>query len=427
VKIVDVDPASPLFGCIRPGYKVVAINGKRVLDSIDFRYRIADESVTIRFADHSGRELEFQLDMPDSGGLGLTLDDDAIKRCRCDCIFCFVLQQPKGLRRSLYVKDEDYRLSFTHGNFITLSNVTKQDMTRIIRQRLSPLYVSVHTTDDGLRLSMLRNQKLTPILSHLRYLSRNGITLHTQIVLCPGINDGPQLEKTINDLAQLYPGVETLAVVPVGLTRYREHLPDLRTYTTEEAAAVVDYIEMRQRELLELLGTRFIWAADEFYVLAGRSFPRRTSYEQMAQFENGVGMAREFITTFNRCRMSLRNMRSDRRTLFLTGSSAYPFLSRQIAPFIRDELKLNLSVHPVRNLFWGETVTVSGLLTGKDLLEQACDKAGKYDALVLPPNCLNRDNLFLDDMSLQQLQSSLDKPVVVGRYNLAETIREVFA
>jgi len=406
---------------------VFAINGKRVLDSIDFRYRIADESVTIRFADHSGRELEFQLDMPDSGGLGLTLDDDAIKRCRCDCIFCFVLQQPKGLRRSLYVKDEDYRLSFTHGNFITLSNVTKQDMTRIIRQRLSPLYVSVHTTDDGLRLSMLRNQKLTPILSHLRYLSRNGITLHTQIVLCPGINDGPQLEKTINDLAQLYPGVETLAVVPVGLTRYREHLPDLRTYTTEEAAAVVDYIEMRQRELLELLGTRFIWAADEFYVLAGRSFPRRTSYEQMAQFENGVGMAREFITTFNRCRMSLRNMRSDRRTLFLTGSSAYPFLSRQIAPFIRDELKLNLSVHPVRNLFWGETVTVSGLLTGKDLLEQACDKAGKYDALVLPPNCLNRDNLFLDDMSLQQLQSSLDKPVVVGRYNLAETIREVFA
>jgi len=426
MKIVDVDPASPLFGHVRPGYKVVAINGRRVLDVIDFRYRTADERVTIRFADRQGRELEFQFYELDPGSLGLTLDDDRIRRCNCDCIFCFVHQQPKGLRSSLYIKDEDYRLSFTHGNFITLSNLTEQDMARIIEQRLSPLYVSVHTTDDSLRRSMLRNEGLAPIIPHLRYLGENGITVHTQVVLCPGINDGTHLEKTINDLSQLYPGVETLAVVPVGLTRYRDNLPRLRPYTGAEAAAIVDFIEARQKDLLARLGTRFVWPADELYVLAQRDFPGRASYEKMSQFENGVGMAREFITMFNRRQARLKEIRSDRRVLFLTGYSAHPFLSRHVLPFIRNELRLNLSLHSVRNRFWGEMVTVSGLLTGQDLLDQTRKMAGEFDVVVLPPNCMNSDNLFLDDMSLQQFQNALGKPVVVGRYNLAESIREIF-
>ncbi len=426
MKIISVDPASPLFGHVRPGYKVVAINGKRVLDAIDFRYRTADERVTIRFADRRGRELEFQFDELSPGYLGLTLDDDKIRRCNCDCIFCFVHQQPKGLRSSLYVKDEDYRLSFTHGNFITLCNLTEQDMARIIEQRLSPLYVSVHTTDDSLRRSMLRNKRLAPILPCLRRLAENGITIHSQVVLCPGINDGPQLEKTINDLSRLYPGVETLAVVPVGLTRYRDNLPRLRTYTSDEAAAIIDFIGTRQKDLLARLGTRFVWPADEFYVLAQRDFPGRASYEKMSQFENGVGMGREFLTMFNRRRWRLKEIRSDRRALFLTGHSAHPFLSRQIVPFIQNEFRLRLSLHPVRNRFWGEMVTVSGLLTGEDLLDAALREADEYDVLVLPPNCLNSDNLFLDDMSLQQFQNALGKPVVVGRYNLAESIKEIF-
>ncbi len=426
MKIIDVDPASPLYGRVRPGYKIVAINGKRVLDAIDFRYRTADERVTIRFADHRGRELEFQFDELGPGSLGLTLDDDRIRQCNCDCIFCFVDQQPKGLRSSLYVKDEDYRLSFTHGNFITLCNATQQDMARIIKQRLSPLYVSVHTTDDGLRRSMLGNKKLAPILPRLRRLAENGITTHSQVVLCPGINDGRHLEETIDDLSRLYPGVETLAVVPVGLTKYRGDLPPLRTCSGEEAATIVDFIEDRQKRLHARLGTRFVWPADEFYVLAQRDFPARASYEKMSQFENGVGMAREFMTVFNRRRARLKQMRSDKRVAFLTGYSAHPFLSRQVLPFIRDELGLNLCLHPIRNRFWGETVTVSGLLTGQDLLDQARKKADEFDVAVLPPNCLNTDNLFLDDMSLQHFQNALDRPVVVGRYNLAESIREVF-
>jgi len=426
MKIVSVDPTSPLFGHVRPGYKVVAINGRHVLDTIDFRYRTADERVTIRFADHHGRELEFQIDRLGSGGLGLTLDEDRIRQCNCNCIFCFVHQQPKGLRSSLYIKDEDYRLSFTHGNFITLSNLTEQDMARIIEQRLSPLYVSVHTTDDNLRRFMLGNERIAPILPDLRNLVENGITIHSQAVLCPGVNDGLQLQKTIDDLASLYPGVETLAVVPVGLTKYRDHLPRLRAYTAVEAAAIVDSIEALQKDLLVRLGTRFVWAADEFYILANRNFPNRSSYEQMAQFENGVGMAREFIVTFNRRRAWLKEIQSNRKALFLTGYSAYTFLNRQIVSFVQRELRLNLSVQPVHNRFLGDTVTVSGLLTGRDLLDKALECSEEYDVVVLPPNCLNSDDLFLDDMSLERFQDAVNKPVVVGRYNLAESIREIF-
>jgi putative radical SAM enzyme (TIGR03279 family) len=426
MKVVDIDPDSPLFGHVRPGYEVVTINGQQVQDALDFRYRTADERVTIRFADHHGQELEVQLEGNDCSCLGVTLDDDRIRRCNCDCIFCFVRQQPDGMRQNLYIKDDDYRLSFTHGNFVTLSNVTEEDLTRIITQRLSPLYVSVHTTDDSLRRCMLRNEKLRPILPRLRHLTEHGITIHAQVVVCPGINDGEQLAKTINDLSKLYPGVESLAIVPVGLTKYRDHLPRLRTYASDESAAIIDQIEARQKEYHVILGSRFVWAADEFYVMADRDFPRRPEYEQMAQFENGVGMARECISMFNRRRASLKHIRSDLRVRFLTGLSAFPFLSQYIVPFISDELKLHLSLQPVQNLFWGDSVTVSGLLIGKDLLEAAKEKIEAYDVLVLPPNCLNEDGLFLDDMSLEQFEDALDKPVVVGRYNLAESVKDAF-
>jgi len=219
----------------------------------------------------------------------------------------------------LYLKDEDYRLSFTHGNFITLSNTSDEDIERIIEQRLSPLYVSVHATDDKLRRCMLKNERLAPIVPRLKQLGENGITIHTQVVLCPGINDGPQLERTLNDLVELYPNVETLAVVPVGLTKYRDKLPNLRTYTAEESNQIIDYIESRQSEILEKTGTRFVWPADEFYVIADRQFPLRSKYEEMNQFENGIGMAREFISMFNQRRARLGKLNRNRRALFLTG------------------------------------------------------------------------------------------------------------
>lgn len=426
MKVREVDTDSPLFGHVRSGDTILTINGLPVLDAIDFHFRATDEQVQLVFADRNGRELNFQFEGLQAGALGLTFADDRVRVCNCDCIFCFIRQQPKGMRRALYVRDEDYRLSFTHGNFITLSNVTKKDINRIIEQRLSPLYVSVHATDNALRRRMLGNRKLKPIVPSLRHLAENGITLHTQVVLCPGINDGPQLEKTIDDLAQLYSGVATLAIVPVGLTRYRGGLPRLRTHTQDEARDVIELIERNQKKLFKSTGTRFVWAADEFYVIAGREFPSLTIYEEMSQFENGVGMMREFISGFNRRRRFLKGIRSRRNALFITGHSAYGFLSRHVVPYVRDQIGLKLTLLPVVNRFWGDFVTVSGLLTGDDILREVRERVGQYDTFVLPPNCLNGDGLFLDDMSLERFESELGKPVITGSYNLAETIREVY-
>ncbi len=427
MRVTEIHPSSPLFGHVRPGYTLVSVNGHEALDGIDFRFRTTDEKVELVFADLSGETSVFRLETSPGDDLGLTLEDPPVKTCQCNCIFCFVVQQPKGMRRSLYVKDEDYRLSFTHGNFVTMSNMTDDDLKRIVKQRLSPLYISVHTTDDTLRRCMLQNEKLAPILPRIKYLTTRGITVHTQVVLCPEINDGASLDQTIDQLSKLHPGVSSLAVVPVGLTRYRDRRPKLRTYTNDEAAAIIDRVEMRQSGFLKTLGSRFVWAADEFYVQAGRPFPSAASYEEMTQFENGVGMAREFIARFNRRRTRLGKLSTRRRAMFFTGHSAYPFWQSQLLPYMKKQLRLKLEVVPVDNRFWGDKVTVSGLLTGQDLLREARSHESKYDVCVLPPNCLNQDNLFLDNLSLDQFRRTLSKQVVVGGYNLSETVREVFA
>lgn len=427
MKIVDVDPASPLFGQIRAGYTLLMINNKKVEDTLDFCFKVSQEKIKLTFADPQRRIITFAFNDILPGQLGLRFEDDRIKTCKNNCLFCFVRQQPRGMRRQLYIRDEDYRLSFTHGNFITLSNLERVELDRIVRQRLSPLYVSVHTTDEALRRFMLGNRKLPSLMPQMRFLVKNRITLHTQVVLCPGINDGAHLDRTIDDLAGLFPQTATLAVVPVGLTRYREKLPVLRPFTRKEAGDIITYLESRQKVFLKKLGSRFVWPADEFYVLAGRSFPRRNNYEQMAQFENGVGMVREFLSVFNRHRKRLRKVRTSRRILFLTGYSAFPFMRDEIMPYLTQELRLKSILKKVANRFWGKNVTVSGLLTGRDLLRAALSERANFDVAVLPPNCLNRDDLFLDDMSRQEFTTRLKKKVIVGQYNLVNSMIEALS
>ncbi|RKX21328.1 MAG: hypothetical protein DRP45_12450 [Candidatus Zixiibacteriota bacterium] len=427
LKILSVDSDSPLSGQVCPGFKLISINGEKVRDAIDFQFKLAEDHVNILFADPQGNEVVFQFEDISTAELGLTLEDHKVIQCNNDCIFCFVDQQPKGMRPALYVRDEDFRLSFTHGNYITLSNLSDKHFERIVQQRLSPLYVSVHTTDDKLRRRMFRNEKLPPILPRLKYLTDNGIAVHAQVVLCPDINDGKAFEQTVSDLSSLYPGVRTLAVVPVGLTKYRTGLTKLRGYTPDEAEELIDRVESRQIAFFKALGSRFVWPADEFYVLAGGEFPRHHTYEEMSQFENGVGMVSEFVTSFNRRRSRLRGLNKRKRVQFLTGSSAHTFLSDLVMPYLRERLGLKASLHQVSNRFWGETVTVTGLLTGQDLLARAQAEKSKFDTVVLPPNCLNKDGLFLDDMSLEQFRSALGNEVVVSSYNLAATIREVYS
>ena len=423
MKIVDIDINSPLFGKIPKGSDLIAVNSHPVSDDIDFHFYNTEERLTLK-VDISGKTKTLRFYDIDCGDLGLTFEERKIRICNNKCIFCFVHQQPKGMRRSLYIKDDDYRYSFTHGNYISLSRMTEADYKRIIKQRLSPLYISVHATDDKLRRCIFRNEKLEPIIPAIQRLTDRGIELHTQTVVCPGINDGKQLIKTITDLSAFAPGVASLAVVPVGLTKYRRRLTKLRSYTKNEAIEVIQMVADFQKRFLKAIGTRFVWAADEFYLLANKEIPNLAFYEDLPQWENGVGMVREFITRFNRRKRYLPDkIKKPLKIEIITGKAAYPILSNHIIPQLKPIKNLKAKLTAVDNLFWGKQVTVAGLLTGNDILKAL--KGNDSDIILLPPNCLNYDNLFLDNLSLDQFKHKMKKPVITGSYDIVDVIKQV--
>jgi len=424
--IIEVLPESPLFGYIRKGDRLISINGAPVEDRLDCQYKLSEERVVLEFETGGGRQT-FELGNDYDTDIGLRFARDRIKPCRNKCIFCFVHQQPKGMRRPLYFRDDDFRLSFTHGNFITLSNLKPEDIRRITEQRLSPMYVSVHTTDDDLRKYMFGNRRLAPIVPALKELTANGITVHTQVVVCPGINDGGQLAKTIDDLRELFPGVASIGVVPVGLTKYRRGLPELRPFNPESAGEALKIIHRKQKESFKKSGTRFVYGADEFYLLAGRELPRLNEYEDMPQFENGIGMMRLLLNDFRRRRRYLEKEAGNRRIAFLTGKLGGEILEKETAVWLREERNFMLDIIPVENNFWGEKITVSGLLTGKDMLEKAREIQDEYDTVFLPPNCLNDDNLFLDDMTLEHFRKNVKAKVTMGSYSIIDTLQGVLS
>jgi len=421
MKIVGINKQSPLYGKISPGADLKSINGRPARDHIDFQFYHTEETVRLEIND-GGHLRKFVIDDPDCGDLGLTFEDAKIRVCGNKCIFCFVHQQPKGMRRSLYVKDDDYRYSFTHGNYISLSRMNESDFERILEQRLSPLYISIHATDDQLRQRIFGNRKLAPIMPQLKRLVDGGITLHTQTVVVPGINDGGHLKRTIDDLAGLSSGIDSLAVVPVGLTRYRERLPKLRTFTPVESSEIIDLVGSYHDRFLDRLGTRFVWPSDEFYLTANRPIPPLSYYEEMPQFENGVGMVRQFMVDFNRRKRYLPDRVRKRLDLgIITGRLAGPVLKEHVMPYLRDIQNLEPHLAAVDNRFWGKTVSVTGLLTGKDILTSL--KGTDPDIILLPPNCLNADELFLDDMSLDDFKDAVGCPVITGTYNIAGAVR----
>lgn len=428
MKVISVERNSPLFGKVRKGFRLLRINGEAVDDNLDCRFKLAEDYVRLEFIGTGKKSVKYRVQNDSYGDLGLEFEPDKIKICKNRCIFCFVHQQPKGMRRALYVRDDDYRFSFTDGNFITLSNISKAELKRIVAQRLSPLYISVHTTDNSLRQKMFGNKKLSPILPQLKYLTDNGITIHTQVVLCPGINDGDYLAKTVNDLSGLYPQVASLGVVPIGLTKYRKNLSQLKSYNKSGAIEIIDTVHSYQKKFLSEYGSRIIYAADEFYIQADKELPKLFEYEEMPQFENGIGMMRSFLTDFNRKKRFLRVKNSNKRMAVITGRSAYSILQEKMIQYLKNEIGIKIDIYGVENKFWGRNVTVSGLLTGRDILN--CLKnikkmKNRYDIILLPPNCLNMDNLFLDDISLSELENKVNIPVKVGSYSMVDTIREV--
>lgn len=388
---------------IRPGDDLISINGQPVRDPIDLRFGESDEWLELIYRPLGGkREVQVDIEKPFDRSLGLTLEEPRYRWCCNKCIFCFVDQMPPGLRPTLYVKDEDFRLSFLHGNYITLTNLSRKDIDRISAQRLSPLYVSVHATDSRRRRMMLGVDRRAGVMRAISRLIKGGIELHTQIVLCPGINDGKVLDRTISDLTALYPGVQSVAVVPVGLTRHRQGLYHLEKVTPELSRQIIDKYKVIQRKLRDQHGKTILYFADELYLNAGLDIPSSMWYDDFPQLDNGVGMVRSFWNDFGRFAPVLPR-RMAKKILLVTGWSGIRAL-RPVVSRLNRIAGLQCEILPVTNQLFGESVTVSGLLGGKDILAALSGNVGGYDLLALPENALNRDARFIDDMPLTQFR-----------------------
>jgi putative radical SAM enzyme (TIGR03279 family) len=405
VRIIAVDPAGIASELgLEPGDSLLAINGQPLRDMLDFQLCAADEEVLLEVRKQDGELWDLEVEKDADDLMGLEVEHPEPTQCGNNCLFCFVHQLPRGMRRTLYVKDEDYRFSYLYGAYVTLSNLQAGDLERIVEQRLSPLYVSVHATDGQLR-SHLLGREAPPILELLRRLTGAGIVVHTQVVLCPGINDGADLARTIEDLSELHPGVATLAVVPVGLTGYRQRLPQLRTPTPAEARQTLELVHARQRRFLSEHGTRFVFAADELYLRAGEPIPELSAYEQLAQIENGIGLIARFRAEAEEALADAVPLPPVEVSTF-TGESA----SRELAAFteaLAARTGATIHLHTVRNDFFGGQVTVTGLLTGSDVLRELKGKP-LGSALLVPEVVLKEgEELFLDDLSLQDLEREL--------------------
>ena len=405
VEIIGVDEGSIAEELeLEVGDVLLSMNGQPVRDLLDYQIYVATEELLLEVRKKNGElwDLEFEKDLED--GLGIHLEHPAPVQCGNNCIFCFVHQLPPKMRPTLYVKDEDYRFSYLYGSYVTLTNIEESEIQRILDQRLSPLYVSVHATEEDLRTRMIGRQG-PAILPLLKRLCDGGIEIHTQIVVCPGYNDGEELDRTITDLYALRPGVLSLAVVPVGLTGYRERLPDLRPPTQQEATDLLNRVHDFQQKFLEQGGSRFVYAADEFYLKAGLNFPALEDYEELAQLENGVGLIPLF-------RLEAADVLAEAGPLgsktvsVITGESAF----REIETFAQALARrtgITIQVFAIRNDFFGGQVTVTGLLTGRDVVSQLTGKTlGR--CLIVPDVVLKEgEDVFLDDFSLTHLAESL--------------------
>jgi len=399
---------------LEPGDRIVSVNNSEIHDVIDFKYFSSDERIALVARKASGRLLRSVVTKMPDDDLGLEFVPFRIKKCRNNCLFCFVDQMPKGCRQSLSIKDDDFRASFLHGNYITLGNLTEQDWERIFNQRLSPLYISVHATDTALRASLLRNRRAPDIMTALRRLAAGGIKMHTQIVLCPGINDGAHLVKTIEDLSGLYPAVSSIAAVPVGLTSHRKKLYPLKPYTPRQARGVLEIITRLEKKYKKQFGTRLVFASDEFYIKAKEPIPPVSFYEDFPQIENGVGMTAEFIRDAARTRLPVKI-----HPVMATAVTGVSF-SRKLRDLLKrfdDVNGAGVKLVTVKNRFFGPLVTVAGLLTGRDVLHAL--KGRKLGSmLMIPSDALKEDEgLFLDGMSLDQVERALKVKVVpVGSF-----------
>ena len=399
---------------LQAGDVVKAVGGQPVRDMLDWQFLTTAEDLQLT-VEHGGEEQLIQLEKDFDQELGIGFGEqstfDGVYTCVNKCVFCFVHQTPKGMRRSLYLMDDDYRLSFMHGNFVTLVGISPERWQRMIAQRISPIYVSVHATDDDLRAELMGTEKARGIMGQLKELADNGISYHTQIVACPGLNDGDALDRTISDLSSL-PSCLSIAVVPVGLTKHRQGLYELLPYDREGARRVLDQVEPYRQRFLAEQGTRLVWCSDEFYVIAGRELPPAEAYEGYPQLENGLGVIRLFTDEWETLAPRLpTTLAAPRRVTVVTGTCAEGTLAPAVAR-LNAVANLRVDLAVVRNDFLGHTVTVAGLLTGQDIIAQLKQRGELGDLVLIPAEAVrDGDDMLLDDTRITEVAEALGLPV----------------
>ncbi len=426
-KVLALEPDSPAARAgVQLGDVITHVNGQPVLDIVDFAFLSAGERVALDMLRGDTELLHFEIAKGYDEDLGIEFGDDLFDRvhiCKNKCVFCFLYQQPKGLRPSLYIKDDDYRLSFLHGNYLTLTNMGEAEFQRVIDQKLSPLFVSVHATDPEVRGRMLGRKGPEPILPRLQMLADAKIQVHGQVVLCPGYNDGAQLEQTVRELAGLHPdargtygGVLSVAVVPVGLTQFRDRLAALTTCSPEFSRSVVEAADAWRARFRRQIGTNFVFLSDEFYLAAGMEVPAARQYEGFPQLEDGVGMVRLFQDDVKKVARKLPSrLPAPRTATLVTGELAAPFLNSLAETFNQVE-NLNVNVCAVHNTFFEGNISIAGLLTGHDVAQALHNMGDAVGERVVLPSVMLRDpdrDIFLDDMTLAEFQAAIGREVHV--------------
>ena len=433
VLITGVEEKSPAFKQgIKTGDILISINGNEISDVLDYRFYLCEKSVTLSLKDADGDPYERTIRKGEYDDIGLCFETPLMDKkhsCKNGCIFCFIDQNPEGLRQSLYFKDDDSRLSFIHGNYITLTNMTDKDIERIIKMRFSPINISIHTTNPELRVKMMKNRRSGEVLGYLKRLKDAGISMCGQIVLCRGVNDGEELARSMRELSEYAPELTSVSVVPAGLTAYRDKLYPLTDFSKDEAAAVIDMIDEYAEQLKKSGGSRLFFAADEFYLKAGRPIPEEEYYEDYPQIENGVGMLRSFEEEFLMAEEDLADEDCDligkRCVSVATGVASYPLISQSAERLCRIFPGLDIKVYKIINNFFGDSITVSGLLTGRDIYDQLCGQE-LGEALFVPGNALRAENDdFLCGMTRNELSEKLGVPVMIGKNDGYEFVRDI--
>ena len=413
---------------IEAGDKLISINDNVIEDVFDYHYLVNDEELVVLIEKADGEEWELEIEKDYEEDLGITFEQglmDEYRSCRNKCIFCFIDQMPKGMRETLYFKDDDSRLSFLQGNYITLTNMSDHDVERMVQYHLEPINISFQTTNPELRCKMLHNRFAGDALKKVDKLYEGGVHMNGQIVLCKGVNDGEELERSIRDLTKYLPYLQSVSVVPVGLTKYRDGLYPLEPFSKEDAIKVLDTIENWQKKIYEEYGLHFIHAGDEWYILAEREMPEEERYDGYMQLENGVGMLRLLMNEFDEALADLEGDERKAEVSIATGKLAYPFLQKMIEKLQVKFPNVKVHLYWIRNDFFGETITVAGLITGQDLIAQLKGRE-LGSKLLLPCNMLrDGEEVFLDDVTLTQVKESLQVEIDIVKssgWDFVETI-----